>query len=211
MRFSTVTPSALKTSTPLRPEAVRPEVLVAGGRRALRRARLGPVDDDAVSVQPAQVDVRRRDQHAGAGLIGRLVSRVVAALVVIARRNQDPVAGSSGVDGGLDRVELRGSRTRRMALGHAQDAGRRGSGEGKRTGEGECEHQQPNRPRELPCARDQACVLHSAALWLRHTTPESRAQYLAQRPSVTSAGSKSLSWHRSGRVGTGDPALGSRA
>ena len=98
------------------------------------------------------MDVRRRDQHAGAGLVGRLVSRVVAALVVIAGRDQDPVAGAGGVDGGLDRVELRGSRTRRMALGHAQDAGRRGGGEGKRSAEGESEPKQATLPSELRCA-----------------------------------------------------------
>ena len=49
---------------------------------------------------------RRRDQDAGAGLVGRLVGGVVAALVVVARGDQDPVAGAGGVDGGLDRVEL---------------------------------------------------------------------------------------------------------
>ena len=77
------------------------------------------------------MDVGCRDQDAGAGLVGRLVGRVVATLVVIAGRDEDPISGAGGVDRGLDRVELRGSRTRRMALGDAQDAGRRDGSEGK--------------------------------------------------------------------------------
>ena len=77
------------------------------------------------------MDVGRGDEDAGAGLVGRLVGCVVAALVVVARGNQDPVAGAGGVDGGLDRIELCGSRTRLMGLGDAQDAGRGGGSESK--------------------------------------------------------------------------------
>src|SRR5262249_23593312 len=154
----------LEDLDPVAAQAIRPEVLVAGGGRALRRARLGAVDDDAVAVETTEVNVRRRDEDAGAGLVGWLVGRVVASLVVIAGCDQDPIAGARGVHGRLNRAERGSGGPRRMALGHAQDAGRSGHGKGKRDGEDECEGKQTGGSTELACARERPGLLHLASL-----------------------------------------------
>ena len=88
VRFSTVTPSALKTSTPLRPSPFGPKSWSPAADEHFGEPGLVPSTTTPVAVEAAQVDVGRRDEDAGAGLVGRLVGRVVAALVVIAGRDR---------------------------------------------------------------------------------------------------------------------------
>src|SRR5439155_6715548 len=75
-------------------------------RIARRRAGLGAVDDHLVPIEAAQVEVRLRDGHAAGGVAAGERVRVVAALVVVAGGDQDPVAGARGIYGFLDRREV---------------------------------------------------------------------------------------------------------
>src|SRR5207302_2553337 len=85
-------------------DAVTPRDLQGGvGRAGLRAAGQRAVDHDPVPVHAAEVDAGRRDEHAGR------VERVQrAVLVIVARTDQDPVAGVGGVDRGLDAGVLAG-------------------------------------------------------------------------------------------------------
>ena len=72
---------------------VRSEVLIGRRAAAPRCARLGPIDDDAVSIHAAHMDARRRDHDTRALLGQRPIPPVaVAALVVVPGADQDPVA-----------------------------------------------------------------------------------------------------------------------
>src|SRR6185503_11043673 len=70
------------------------------------RARLRPVDDHAVPIKASQMDLRCGDEDAGAGLVAWLVRRVIAAFVIVAWGDQDPVTWTGGIDGSLNRLEV---------------------------------------------------------------------------------------------------------
>ena len=99
--------------------AVGTELLKArGGIAWARGAGLGSVDDDAVALHAAQMNARGGDQHASdlfghAGVVG-------PRLVVVARSDQHPVAGLSGIDRGLDRCVRPGDA---VVAAHPQHAG----------------------------------------------------------------------------------------
>ena len=70
-----------------------------------RRARLRPIDQHGVPVHSTQVEARCGDENPrrrGLRPCGSLGRRGL----VVARRDQNPVAGVGGVDGGLDRAVL---------------------------------------------------------------------------------------------------------
>ena len=97
-------PLAFHSSSPLRPAACRWRR--AGrdpGRRAcaaLLRAGLGAVDHDAVAVHAPDVHAGGGDPDSGRGVVADLRG-VVVALVVVAGRDEHPVAGLGRVDRGL--------------------------------------------------------------------------------------------------------------
>ncbi len=85
--------------------AHRSVVLERGARAAASRgAGLGAVDDHGRTVHPADMDARRRDEHARRVAV-RGVDRATAhvvGLVIVAGRDEDPVPGLRGVDRRLD-------------------------------------------------------------------------------------------------------------
>ena len=110
----------------------RAQILRVRARIARRRAGLGAVDDHLVAVEAAQVEVRLRDQHGAGGVAAGQRVHVVAALVVVAGGDQDPVAGARGVDRLLDRREVARPPVRRADAEHGGGGG--GSDEGEESG-----------------------------------------------------------------------------
>src|SRR5262249_35635508 len=101
---------------------IRSGVLAGGGRITRRRPWLRAVDDDAISVHPAHVDVRRRDRHPRARLVA-LHAAPVGIVVVRAGPDENPIPRSCGADRMLDAGELARTPSPRP---HPQDARTRG-------------------------------------------------------------------------------------
>src|SRR5262249_61089015 len=90
---------------PLTTASTRSGVLAGGGPITRRRPRLRAVDDDAISVHPAHVDVRRRDRPPRARLVA-LHAGPVGLFVVRAGPDENPIPRSSGADRILDAGQL---------------------------------------------------------------------------------------------------------
>src|SRR5205085_1303881 len=88
--------------------ALDSEVLVLLLRAAPRRAGLGAVDDHLAAVHPAEVDAGLADDQPRRRVrrLRPVLLAVVGALVVVARADEDPVAGLGGIDRRLNRLVL---------------------------------------------------------------------------------------------------------
>jgi hypothetical protein len=112
------------------PRAGRPgrAVILVGRAGRARRPGLGAVDDNAAAAQPEQVQIGLVDVDPSGRRPLRRVRGVVAALLVVPRRDDDPVAGRGGVHGRLDGLEFPPLTLKGADGEHSRFLGGRGGG-----------------------------------------------------------------------------------